>query len=154
MPSSKIKTGNYRISKTINAPLKFVYEWCTDFRDDDGKLTGSKSKRHVIEKTKNRAIYVIDYVINGKPTWHASVVALKPPDSWHLETACDPYESETGEYKLTPLGKKKTRLDMVFIVKYNNPPYKIDSKKEWEKDTHDFWDKLILALDRDYQHSK
>lgn len=150
MPAAKIKTVTRRISKTINAPLQFVYEWCTDFRDDDTQLTGSKSVRHVVEKTEKRAVYVVDYQVNGKDCWHASVIALKPPNSWHLETACDLYEDEIGDYKLVGLGKEKTRLDMVFRLKYKNPPYKIDTKKEWEKDTNKFWDKLIVALDRDY----
>lgn len=153
MQAAKIKTGTYRISKIINAPLPFVYEWCTDFRDDDSQLTGSKSVRHVVEKTEKRVLYVVDYKVKGKDCWHASVIALKPPDSWYLETACDPYEEEIGDYKLARLGKEKTRLDMVFRLKYNNPPYKIDTKKEWEEDTSRFWDKLIVALDADYAKS-
>ncbi|MGI0078443.1 MAG: hypothetical protein ACRECH_02355 [Nitrososphaerales archaeon] len=154
MPTAGIKTGTYRISKTINAPLPFVYEWCTDFRDDDTQLTGSKSIRHVVEKTEKRVVYVVDYKVNGKDLWHASVIALNPPNSWHLETACDKYEDEIGEYNLTKLGKGRTRLDMVFRMRYKNPPYKIDTKKEWEEDTSRFWDKLIAALDRDYAKSK
>lgn len=144
------KTGTYRISKTINAPLDFVYEWCTDFRDDDSLLTGSKTKRHVLEKTKERAVTIADYTMKGKRYWHVSVVALNPPRGWHLETAGDPFEREIGDYKLTPLGRTKTRLDMAFKVFYTNVPYKIMSKKEWEDDSDKFWDKLIVALDRDY----
>jgi hypothetical protein len=43
-----------RVSKTINAPLRYVYEWCTDFREDDPQITGSKSQRKVLEKTRKQ----------------------------------------------------------------------------------------------------
>jgi hypothetical protein len=104
------KTGTYHISKTIDALLKFVYEWCTDFRDDDPQLTGGKIKRKVVEKTKERVVYMADYTLKGKRYWHASVIALKPPNAWHLETACDPYEREIGDYKLTSLWKNKHKV--------------------------------------------
>ena len=32
-----------RVSKTINAPLRYVYDWCTDYRETDPQITGSKS---------------------------------------------------------------------------------------------------------------
>jgi hypothetical protein len=142
-------TQTYHISKIIEAPRPFVYEWCTDFREDDGKLTGSKRKRKILEKTKKRVIIAQSYLENGKESGHVSVVTLKPPDSWHLDTAGNIHEQEIGDYKLTRLGKSRTRLDMVFRVKYSGGA-KIPSKKWWEEDSHRFWDKLIIALMRDY----
>jgi hypothetical protein len=37
--------------KTFKAPLEYVFEWCTDLREDDGKMTGSKRKRTILVKT-------------------------------------------------------------------------------------------------------
>ena len=93
-------TRTYRVSKIIDAPLPYVYEWCTDFREDDGEITGSNSKRKILEKTERRVIYTVAYMEDGIEKGHVSVVMLNPPNSWHLDTAGDEVEQETGDYKL------------------------------------------------------
>jgi hypothetical protein len=147
--SSKGKSQTYRISKVIEAPLSFVYNWCTDYREDDGKLTGSRRKTKILEKTKSRTIYTSSRKENGKLIGRVSVVSLMPPNAWHLDTAGDPLEQYTGDYKLTKLGSKKTRLDMVFDTKYG-PGARVPTKDWWKDDSNKDWDKLILALMKDY----
>ncbi len=71
----------FTVSKNINAPLKFVYEWCTDFAEDDPKITGSKSQRIILEKTKNRAVYVVNYKgADGERKFNVNIVSLNPPN--------------------------------------------------------------------------
>ncbi|MFI5421228.1 MAG: hypothetical protein ACHQ1H_09710 [Nitrososphaerales archaeon] len=149
----KQKSQRYRVSKVIEAPLLFVYDWCTDYREDDGKLTGSRRKIRILEKTKSRAIYTSSRVENGKLIGRVSIVSLKPPNAWHLETAGDPLEQYTGDYKLTKLSSNKTRLDMVFDTKYG-PHAKVPTKEWWEEDSSKDWDKLIFALMKDYSKRK
>ncbi len=55
----------YGISVTFDAPLTFVYKWCTDFHADDPKIIGAPYTRHVIEKTKSRAIWIQHYSRGG-----------------------------------------------------------------------------------------
>ena len=50
------KTHSFDVSKTIHAPLQFVYDWCTDYRKSDPQITGSKSKRKILMNTKRRVI--------------------------------------------------------------------------------------------------
>ena len=145
----KQKSQTYRISKVIDAPLAFVYNWCTDFREDDGKLTGSRRKKKILEKTKSRVITTSSSMEHGKLIGHVSIVSLMPPNAWHLDTAGNPREQETGDYKLTRVSANKTRLDMVFDVKYGAGA-KVPSKEWWEEDSGKFWDKLIVALTKDY----
>jgi hypothetical protein len=147
MPSKKSQI--YRISKIVEAPLPFVYEWCTDFREDDGKLTGSRRKKKILEKTKSRVITTSSYMENGKLVGSVSIVTLQPPNAWHLDTAGNLSEQETGDYKLSKIGPNKTRLDMVFDVKYGAGT-EVPTKEWWENDTDKFWDKLIVALMKDY----
>ncbi len=149
----KTKTQTYHLSKIIEAPMPFVYEWCTDFREDDGKLTGSTRERKILEKTKTRVISSQSYMENGKESGQVSIITLKAPNAWHLDTAGNTREQETGDYKLTRLGKSRTRLDMVFEVRYCGGA-RIPSKKWWEDDSNKFWDKLIVALISDYSKSK
>ncbi len=146
-----ITTGTYRVSKIINAPLRFVYDWCTDFREDDNKITGSKSKRRILEKTKRRVIYTSEYRSGGNVRNAANIVTLHPPNSWHLDSIGDE-DDEIGEYRLTKLGSKKARLDMVFREKWKvrNPPTKV----EYTKHISDIWDKYAAALEKDYEKRK
>jgi hypothetical protein len=124
-----------------------VYDWCTDYREDDSKITGSKSKRMILEKTKSRVIYTI----RGKSrseVWNATnIVTLHPPRSWHLDSIGDE-DNEVGDYRLTRLGLRKTRLDMVFkeIWKTTNVP----TKAAYEKHIREIWDKYAAALEKDY----
>jgi len=142
-----------RVSKTINAPYGYVYDWCTDFREDDGKITGSKSQRIIVEKTKKRVIYVQIYKGgDGKQKVAANIVTLRPPNSWHLEFFGEE-DDETGEYVVKDLGKDKTRLDMVFKEKWKNIA-KVPSTEEQTKQTDKVWDKYVKALEKDYNSEK
>ena len=146
--SKKIITRTHHISKTINAPLLFVYDWCTDYREDDNKITGSNWERTVLEKTKKRVIYTIRYKSGRKTRGRASIILLKPPDSWHLAALGDE-DDIIGDYKLTTTGKNKTKLDMVFKVKYKEAA-EIPTKVEWERDIGVYWDKYASALEKEY----
>lgn len=135
------------VSKIISAPLKFVYNWCTDFREDDNKITGSKTKRTILQKMKRRVIYISTYRRGGGTRSAVNIVTLRPPRAWHLDFAGQEGE-EIGDYRLTSLGRRKTRLDMTFKERY-----KIREAPTREEDTEDInetWDKYVAALERDY----
>lgn len=134
-----------RVSKTINAPLRYVYNWCTDFREDDPKITGSKSQRKIVEKTRRRVIYV---GADATQKMEVDIVTLKPPTSWHLD-AFGEEEDETGEYRLKSLGKNKTRIDMVFKDKWKNIA-RVPLAEESVKRTNEVWDKYVASLEKEY----
>ena len=139
-----------KVSKVINAPLRYTYEWCTDFREDDSKLTGSTSKRRIVEKTKKRAVYVMVYKgADGTEKMAVSYVTLKPPNAWSLEQFGEE-DYETGEYRLKSLGKEKTRLDMVFKETWRDIAT-IPTIHEQTEGTNKAWDQFIAALERDYK---
>ena len=76
----------YRVSKVFHAPLRYVYEWCTDYRETDPKIVGSTKRRIILEKTRQRAIYVqLYYGSDGRRKVCVDIVTLKPPKSWHLD---------------------------------------------------------------------
>ena len=140
----------YKVSKTFNAPLEFVFSWCTDFKEDDGKMIGSKTKRHFLEHTRKRIIWTVNYKEEGEVREGVRVVWLRPPDSWHLDTCGD--HRELGDYKLTPVSKKKTRLDMVFHMVYDDPNQVID-RQQWEKESLEEWNAYSQFLEMDYKAS-
>ena len=151
---SAMTSRTYHISKTIDAPLQFVYDWCTDFQEDDPKITGSKSTRRILEKTSKRVVYTVSLVENGEEEGHVSIVSLKPPNSWHLDTAGNEMEKEVGDYKLSKFGKKGTKLDMVFTITFGKNVEKIPTSKQLADDLSKFWDKLVPALVTDYKGQK
>ena len=78
LADSYTKTHSYRVSKIIHAPLPFVYDWCTDYRESDPKITGSKAKRKMLLKTTRHVIYVSAYRSGGKPKIGVNIVTLYP----------------------------------------------------------------------------
>lgn len=143
-------TQSYKVSKTFNAPLGFVYAWCTDFREDDPKMVGSKNRRNIHEKTKGRVIWTVDGQNLPTGTDPVRIVWLRPPNAWHLETCGD--GSEVGDYKLTAIGKTKTRLDMTFTETHGSKS-DFQSKQEYVVETLDHWNKYGKYLESDYKKS-
>lgn len=135
------------VSKVINAPIRFVYDWCTDYRESDTKITGSKAKRRILLKTEHRVIYLSSYRSGGKPRNAVNVVTLYPPKAWHLDFTGDD-DDEVGDYVLTRLGPQKTRLDMTFEEHYKTR--RAPTKDQDLKHTNEVWDKYVKALENEY----
>ena len=145
------KSHSINLSRIIRAPLWFVYGWCTDYRDTDPQITGSKNKRKVLLRTKHRVIYLTSYKSQGKQRSAVDVVTLHPPRAWHLDFVGDD-DDEVGDYVLTSLGPRKTRLDMSF-----KEHYKIRAAPTQAQDlqqVHKVWDKYVAALEKDYSRRK
>lgn len=133
----------------MNVPLKFAYEWLTDYSEDDPKITGSKSQRTILEKSRRETVYLTSYKGDDDRVFTVvNIVTLKPPSSWHL----DQYgieDNETGDYKLVKLGKSKTRINMVFKETWKNIR-EIPTIEEQVRHTSEIWDKYVAALEHDY----
>ena len=141
-----------RISKTINAPMKFVFNWCTDFREDDPRITGSSSRRIILEKSKKRVVYASVYKGNdGTEKIGVNLVTLKSPNSWHLEFFGEE-DTEIGDYKLLNLGKGKTKLNMTFKEKWKIHP--VPTVEEQVRDSDHSWDQYAAALESEYNSQK
>jgi hypothetical protein len=137
-----------KVIKTINAPLRYVFNWCTDFREDDPQLTGSKGTRKILEKTKKRVVYAqLDPQEDGSQKIGVDYVTLKPPNSWHLEYFGED-DTEIGEYKLASLGKNKTKLTMTF--KENWKIQNVPTIAEQVASTNESWDQFVAALEKEY----
>jgi hypothetical protein len=141
----------YKLSVKFDAPADYVFAWCTDFREDDNKYTGSKTVRKILEKNANRAIWHVRYKEGKDFAEGVRIVWLTPPKSWRLDSCGD--GRERGEYKLTPLGKSKTRLDMKFVVTYDSKD-EVEDKDEWEADGDKHWKIYKKALEADFKAGK
>jgi hypothetical protein len=92
-------------------------------------------------------IYVSSYWSGGKSRSAVDVVTLYPPKAWHLDFIGDD-DDEVGDYVLTGLGPRKTRLDMTFEEHYKTS--RAPTKAQDLKHTNEVWDKYIAALENDY----
>ncbi len=140
----------YRISETFDAPKNFVFDWCTDFREDDYKMTGSTARRQFLERSKDRIVWIVKYKDGKRSVEGVRAVWLKPPNSWHFDTCGD--GREVGDYNLRELRSGKTRLDMVFTVTYDDPS-KVESEAEWTKGAKQNWSVYGRFLEKDYKKS-
>ena len=52
--TSQLKTN---INVSFNAPLSFVFQWCTNFTECDNQIYGSSKQRKNIEKIDQRVTY-------------------------------------------------------------------------------------------------
>ena len=145
------KRHTYSVTKMINAPLKFVYDWCTDYREDDNLITGSAAGIKILQKTNRRVIYLRTYQRNATTIIAVKMVTLRPPNAWHLDQVGED-EDATGTYKLTPLGSERTRLDMTFTEKYKIS--EVPTKEEDRKGTEQMWQKYVTAIEKDYASIK
>lgn len=142
----------YKHTRVFDAPVKFVYDWCTDYSSEDSKITKAKYPRIILEKSKERAVYAsYKKGSDGKPKLAVRIVTLHPKKfAWHLDYFAEE-DLEVGEYKLTRLGASSTRLDMVLKNKWKKG--KGPSRKEFEESAKSVWDKYVPALERDYRKS-
>jgi hypothetical protein len=137
-----------RVTKTINAPIKYVFDWCTDYSETDPQLTGSSRQRIIIDKDKKRAVYVSLSNEDGQTHVSVYVVKLKPSRSWHLDMY-NPSRNEIAEYTLKALSRDKTQLKIVF----ENSWKKLDeaeSDEEQGRRLNKIWDMYVSALETDY----
>ena len=74
-------------------------------------------------------------------------MTLQPSNAWHLDLVGQEND-EIGDYHLTNLGPRKTKLDITFKVKYKiaHAP----TKEKDTKQTNEVWDNYVAALERDY----
>lgn len=144
------ETLSVTLTKRIPVPLAYAFDWLTDFRDDDPQLTDSDIKRKILEKTPDRTVYLSEEMKEGREIKTKYVVDTKRPDRWQYTGSGDDRDS-VGGYVLVPEGEE-VRLEMTYETTYKRGP--IPTPEEAERDSLEFWDKLIPVLVKDYQEGK
>ena len=139
-------------TKVVDAPLRYVYDWCTDFRPDDAKLSGSRSKHRVIAVSPERLIRI--RVANREarnPPMAVELIRLSPPDAWHKDTI-DEKDLDSIDYKLTALGPKRCRVSLVIVERWMVPKY--PRKAAWVASSSEYWDELVRSIEERYRSGR
>lgn len=146
--------GEYkvRISKAVAAPSKYVYEWCTDFRPDDGKYSQSMPIFKIVPLSKNRIARVRFSNPRGNtPAIALELIRLSPPNSWHVDQI-DEGDLASVDYRVTRLGSRSSRLTLDITERWMIR--KFPDRSAYRKGTSAYWDRLVAALEARYRSGR
>jgi hypothetical protein len=144
-------TQTLRVSRRINAPLKYVYDWCTDYRSDDWKLSTRRprTQTHVVRLSKGRVVRVRSTPVGRKdPAISVDLVRLSPPRFWHTDQI-DEGDRMSLDYRLTRLGPRTTRIDLLCTEHWIVPQHPSHAKMIQQIGAT--WDRLIGHLEKRYR---
>jgi hypothetical protein len=99
----------YRYRITFDAPLPFVFRWCTDYRPTDARLEGERYERRVLRRTPRTVVYEDLEETGGGWAWRRHVVTLHPPHRWHSDSVGN-YREIVLDYELRPVAGGRTQM--------------------------------------------
>ena len=142
-------THTARLSRIVDAPLRYVYDRCTDFRSDQSRVDGSLRTTQVVTVTPQQLVRIKVYNSESEnPTVVAELVRLNPPNAWHLDWINEE-EYDGVDYRLTELGPNKTQVNLVVVKRWLVP--KFPKKAESLRVAKAFWDGLAPAIEERYR---
>ena len=142
----------FRLSKTVAAPAQYVYEWLTDYRADDGKLSRSHARYKVVRVGDDRLVRIrIVSPVSGNSSVAVDLIRLYPPSAWHTDQI-DETDLATVDYRVTRLAPKRSRIDVRVLERWMTPKY--PQPAEYRKSTSEYWDHLVSALEKRYRSGK
>jgi len=145
-------TTTVKVSKVIEAPLRYVYDWCTDYRTDDWRLQrrGAIKPRFRVLRISPHRVVRVRLAPNGSPDPDIAVdvVRLDPPGDWHTDQI-DERDRMALDYHLVKLGPKKTRLDLYVTERWVTKEY--PTPGELREQVSRTWDRLGARLEERYR---
>ncbi|MCI4351541.1 MAG: hypothetical protein L3K15_08540 [Thermoplasmata archaeon] len=152
-PRTKWPGPEYVVRQRFRAPLRFVFDWCTDFSPTDPKLEGDTYERRVVERDARRVVVEDLYESPEGWRWSREVIKLRPPHAWHMEGVGN-RRNVIADYALTEPAPGVVELELRWrrrpsLLKFDRAP-KIRAQKEGKRS----WQRFARALERDYRASK
>jgi hypothetical protein len=148
---SRVTHRTLRFRKLVHAPLAFVYRWCTDYREDDDRITDDiyHYQAKIALREPDRIVRVIT-VPGGHPNRDTDVelIFLLPPDRWHLKKF-SLSDDKTGSYHLTKVGPDLTSIEMVFreTWKVSHVP----DRERYRTLFNGVWDRYVEVMEKAYR---
>jgi len=141
---------SYEVRVEFNAPLDFVYRWCTDFTPEDSKLETEEYERRILRRSAREVVYEDLEDTQQGWVWSRHVVHLLPPNRWKSDSVGS-LRVYALDYRLDRLPGGHTQLTLrarrrPYGIGKKNPP-----KGQWERSTTAAWKSFARALERDYE---
>jgi hypothetical protein len=151
MVAHRVTTYRYRIA--FNAPLPFVFRWCTDYQPSDALLEHESFRRKILERGRRRVVYEDLEEVAGGWSWRRHVVALDPPNHWHSESIGN-YRDIELDYVLRELPGGRTEMRFLgrrrpAVLGGANP-----TVREFGRSMDVSWRLFRKQLERDYLRSR
>ena len=151
MPRSP--SQRYELRVRFDAPLPFVYRWCTDYRADDPERENENYQRRILTRSKREVVFEDLATESGGWRWSRHTVSLTPPDRWHSDSIGN-YREYSLDYTLRPLSGRRTELLLTArrrpaLLGGPNP-----SAARFRLDAGRGWKQLRRSLERDYLRSR
>lgn len=106
------RSKSYRYRITFDAPLPFVYRWCTDFDPGDARLEGEEYERKILVRNGRKVVYEdLSEMKEGGWYWKRQLVDLRPPDRWTCRSIGN-YRIFDLDYRLRERPGGRTELDI------------------------------------------
>lgn len=143
-----------RFHQIVHAPLPFVFRWCTDFREDDDRITDDIYHYAARILLREPARFVREVVVPGRDRNRCTeieVIRLAPPDRWSLEKF-SVTDDKTGRYRLTALGPRRTRIEMSFRETWKGP--RPPSRSRYRALFGTVWARYAQTIEREYRRAR
>jgi len=143
-----------RVSKIIDAPLRYVYGWCTDYRSDDWILSQRRPhpRFRVVKLSPRRLLRIrLTPTPSKDPDVAVDLIRLSPPDAWHTDQI-DEEDRESVDYQLTALGKTRTRIDLLVTERWVVPGHL--SRPETLRRVQGAWDRYAAQVETRFRSGK
>jgi hypothetical protein len=149
--SIRASVRTFGLRKLVHAPRWFVFRWCTDYRDDDDRITDSiyHYRAKIVLREPGRVVRII--TVPGRDrnrNTDVEIISLRPPDRWRLDKF-SVTDDETGWYRLTRKGRALTTIDMRFRRKWKvgRPP----DQKRYQALFNRVWDRYVEVMEAEYR---
>ena len=146
------RTKTYRYGITFDAPLRYVFGWCTDYQPDDAAREGETYQRKVLERTKRRVVYED---LEESPQgwfWARHIVTLTPPTHWHSSSIGSHREYEL-DYTLRTLSNGRTELKFVGRRRPTGVASRNPTTAEFDRSMDASWQQFRTQLEAEYRGS-
>jgi hypothetical protein len=144
-------TTTVRVSLVIHAPSRYVYDWCTDYRSDDGRFSSRlpHPRFRVIRISPRRVLRIRVSQGSGRdPAIAVDMVRLNPPRSWHLDQI-DETDRQSLDYRVSPVGRARTRLQLLVTERLVTPEF--PNREALRAQVAKTWARFAAAIEADYR---
>jgi hypothetical protein len=144
-------TTTVRVSLVIRAPSRYVYDWCTDYRSDDGRFSSRRPhpRYRVIRISPRRVVRIRVFRGSGRdPAIAVELIRLNPPRSWHLDQI-DETDQQALDYRVSAVGRARTRLQLLVTERWVTPD--LPTREALRAQVARTWARFVAALEADYR---
>ncbi|MGD0257632.1 MAG: hypothetical protein ABSB90_07115 [Thermoplasmata archaeon] len=144
-------TTTVRLSLVIHAPSRYVYDWCTDYRSDDGRFSSRRPgpSFRVIKISPRRVLRIrVARGTGREPAIAVDLVRLNPPRSWHLDQI-DEADRQSLDYRVSSVGRARTRLHLLVTERWVTP--KFPTREALRAQVARTWARFATAIEADYR---